>query len=65
MYKIIEWTRILYQNPLVSINVNNHFTEPFRAERGIRQGCPLSPLLYALCAEGLSSLIRKTIVLRV
>ena len=57
--KIIEWTTILYQNPLVSINVNNHFTEPFRAERGIRQGCPLSPLLYALCAEGLSSLIRE------
>lgn len=55
-----HWIKILYSNPLVVINVNNFLTEPFSATRGIRQGCPLSPLLYSICVEGLANLIRSS-----
>ena len=57
----INWVSILYSNPSSSVIVNNFITKPFCVSRGIRQGCPLSPLLYSICAEGLACLIRNNI----
>ena len=50
---LIQWITILYNNPMFTVNVNNFFTKSSKATRGIRQGCPLSPLLYSMCVEGL------------
>lgn len=38
--------------------VNGFFTKPFLIYRGLRQGCPLSPLLYAFVAEAFCNFIR-------
>lgn len=40
------------------LNLNGQRSRLFKPKRGIRQGCPLSPYLYILCAEALSTIIK-------
>jgi len=38
---------------------NGDRISPINPERGLCKGCPLSPYLYILCAEGFSSIIKS------
>ena len=41
----------LYKNQFSSIKINGELTESFEVQKGVRQGCVLSPLLYNLYSE--------------
>ena len=54
-----QWVSLFYNNVFSRIICNGKLSEPVFLGRGVRQGCPLSPLLYVLVSEVLSTQIRN------
>ena len=54
-----RWVSIFYSNVFSQIICNGKLSAPVFLGRGVRQGCPLSPVLYVLTSEVLSNQIRK------
>ena len=50
-----RWVRLLFSNVFSRVICNGNLTRPILLGRGVRQGCPLSPLLYVLVSEVLST----------
>ena len=46
-----KWVSLFYNNVFSRIIVNGNLLAPVFLERGVRQACPLSPLLYVLVSE--------------
>ena len=51
---IIKWVRILYSDIKSRILINGQLSDDVCIQRGVRQGCPLSPILYVLFIEPLA-----------
>ena len=54
----VRWVKLFYTNVQSCVNVNGYLSPFFSLSRGVRQGCPLSPLLYVLVSEVLAVNIR-------
>uniref|UniRef100_A0AAQ6ILA1 Reverse transcriptase domain-containing protein n=1 Tax=Anabas testudineus TaxID=64144 RepID=A0AAQ6ILA1_ANATE len=53
--------KVLYQDIESVLKVNGELSAPFKVQRGIRQGCSLSGMLYALSIEPLLCQVRSSI----
>ncbi len=56
----ISTIKTLYHSPAASVITGNIISPPFPVQRGMRQGCPLCPLLFCLSLEPLAQAIRKS-----
>ena len=56
---IIKWVNLFYSNANSCIIQNGFISEFFTLGRGCRQGDPLSPYIFLLCAEILGILMRN------
>ena len=56
---ILNWFDVIYNNSSSCVLHNGHASEFFLLERGVRQGCPLSGLLFVIGIELLSSAIQN------
>ena len=54
----VGWVDLFYHAVQCAVDVNGHIASFFSLSWGVRQGCPLSPLLYVLVAEVLACNIR-------
>eukprot|EP00745_Piridium_sociabile_P023672 TRINITY_DN36_c0_g2_i3.p1 TRINITY_DN36_c0_g2~~TRINITY_DN36_c0_g2_i3.p1 ORF type:complete len:188 (-),score=17.16 TRINITY_DN36_c0_g2_i3:34-597(-) len=57
--QLCKWIRTFYENIKSAVIVNGQTSKWFDIERGCRQGDPLSPYLFVLCAEILAIMIRE------
>ena len=61
---LIKILRCLYSGTTTSIQINGHLSEKVCLNRGVRQGCPLSPSLYTLYIQSVIQYIKHRSALK-
>jgi hypothetical protein len=56
--EFMAWVRLLYKKPRVHLLINGALGPAIRPNRGVKQGCPLSCLLFDLYLEPLGAMLR-------
>ena len=56
----IDWIKLLYTNIQSKLIINQHISTHFPIQKGVKQGCPLLPLLCVIVFETLLTKIRTS-----
>ena len=57
--KLLKVIQSMYSNVHYTIKLNNTFTEYFKVDQGVKQGCPLSPTLFNIYINDLAKDLKK------
>ena len=58
--QFIKWIKILYNDISSCVGNNGYYSSYFKLTRGIRQGCPISALLFLIMAEIMAIKLRQS-----
>jgi len=58
-WEVVQWILGCVCSAIFFVLINGSPSFFFKSRRGLRQGCPLSPLLFLLVVDCLSSMILK------
>jgi exonuclease III len=59
--RFIDWIKIFYTDIYGSVKCNGHLTRYFPVKNSVRQGCPISAMLYVLVAEPLCKALKANV----
>jgi hypothetical protein len=57
--KYLKIVKVIYDKPTANIIINGEKLKQFPLKSGMRQGCPLSPLLFNIVVEFLARALGK------
>ena len=62
--KFIDWIKVFYSGRKSYVLNYGNLTKPFDVDRGIFQGCPISPYLFLLVIETMALAIRQNDIIK-
>jgi hypothetical protein len=62
--KYLNIVKAIYDKPMANIILNGEKLKPLPLKLGIRQGCPLSPLLFYIVLDFIARAIRQEVEIK-